>query len=452
MRPNIILIVCDQLRPFEIGFYGGDKSNTPNMDNLAKDSCVFETAVSPNPVCTPARSCVLSGQYSRTCMGTLFNAAEPTHERIVCKDKTLPEHLKEIGYETTIFGKWHIHSSPETLGFDRAVIRKYNHLNENQTFYANGNKYVVDGNAAEYELALAKDYFNEEKENPFFLFYNISLPHMPYFDVEEKFLKKYDSESVKLRENAVLGDNLEFNETWFKIYLHDYLFYSNPEDERYNKLPHGFDLKTLYAMYKGAISAADYQLGKLLEMMDDANLRENTIIIFTADHGDNMGSHGLFNKDVSYDESIRIPMFYSYKGHIKPSVNKKDIVSLIDIAPTVLDFAGIDIPKYMQGTSLKPSILNESYSSQDYSFIECTNGEIAVRTKTHLFSILTKWNKEDESIREIVDSEYRFFNTEKDPFQTNSLAKGNEERGIAEKLKSLVLNFNKDTNWVKFKE
>ena len=447
-KPNIIFITCDQLRPFELGCYGGDKTNAPNIDKLAGESYIFNTACSPNPVCTPARSCMITGQYSRSCNGTLFNAAEPVEDRIICPDKTLPELLRDNNYSTTLIGKWHIHSRPETLGFDEAIYRKFNHLNENQHFFKDGERYIVEGNAAEYELGLAKDFLNRKHQKPFFLFYNISLPHMPYFDVEEKYLCKYDPNEIRLRPNAILSDNEEFNNTWFRIYLYDYLFYSNTSDDRYNKVPKDFNLKKLYALYKGVISAADYQVGRLVEMIDQANMREDTIIVFTADHGDNMGSHGLFNKDVSYDESVRIPMMYNYKK-IKPTIDNNCVTSLIDIAPTLLDLIDIPVPDNMQGKSVKNTLINNDTIKSEMAFSEMTNGEISVRTVSHMFSIMTEWDKEDESIRKIVDEEYRFFDTRDDPYQMNNLAKSNQQRDTAQKLKAAVLDFHNNTPWFK---
>ncbi|MCJ8328758.1 MAG: sulfatase-like hydrolase/transferase [Lentisphaeria bacterium] len=149
-KPNIIICMCDELRAFEVACYGHPHIKTPNMDRLAAAGTRFEIAASNNPVCMPARSIVLSGQYSSTCNGILGNKSWTSNEgqwimphypeagRPHLKDKTLAESLKESGYHTTAIGKWHINSWPDDIGFDHYIIPRHQHANRAQLFTEDG--------------------------------------------------------------------------------------------------------------------------------------------------------------------------------------------------------------------------------------------------------------------------------------------------------------------------
>lgn len=445
--PNIVLITCDQLRPFELGCYGSHEFISPNLDKFASNSKMFNTAVTPNPCCTPARSCILSGQYSRTCNGKLKNCEEPEIERENFPDPVLPEILKSSGYETAVIGKWHIETRPETVGFDEAVYPKVSHLNTNQTYKSKNESYIVEGYAPDYELEIARKFLNRERNDPFFLYYNISLPHMPYFDVPKEYQNRFASGDSELRKNAHLSDDNEFNQHWFRVYFYDYLYYTDPDNPEYNRLPENFGLDDLYAFYKGMISAADDQFGTMIKMIDEAGISENTIIILVSDHGDNMGSHGQFNKDITFEESIRIPFMISWNGHVTPGTDDRHVVSLVDIAPTLTDLAGIEIPGYFQGSSLKSLLIdNETEKfSRDRVFIECNNGEIAVRTRDRLYSVLTSNNTDDS--KRVIDDEYRFFDLISDPYQMNDLAKTHTDEHTKIELKQCILDWDRNTMW-----
>ena len=379
-KPNVILITVDQMRVYEMGCYGGagappDKPNTPNIDALAGAGVRFDKAFSSNPVCTPARSSIISGQYGRSCIGTVHNAAEPASKRSVFPEKTLAELLKDENYDTALVGKWHIHTAPEKLGFDSCVYPKFNHLNKNQDYNVEGERHIIDGYAYDFELGQSRNHIEKKRGRPFFLYHNISLPHMPFFDVDDAFKYRYKRGETPLRQNVRPGDD----QKWFRIYMYDYLYYRYLGD-RYLTMPENFGIEDLYAMYRGMVYAADYQVGKLMEYVENAGLKENTIIVFVSDHGDNMGSHGLYNKDCSYEESIRVPFVVSHPGRVRPAAVSDTAASLIDVAPTVLDMCGISVPKYMQGVSLAP-LFDGGKIGRDIEKITAAFEKFAVKQK-----------------------------------------------------------------------
>ena len=182
-RPNVIVVMCDQLRSFEVGCYGNDVIRTPHIDRLAAEGVRFEHAVSNNPVCMPARSCLLSGQYSRTCNGFLGNFTDPEAEgpfavpeypeeaRRFLVDPTLPEQLQAVGYETTLIRKWHVQPSPPRIGFDYSLYPRVHHRHTGQTFVENMDEGdPAEGFSVDYESRAVADYLNSVagQDKPFF--------------------------------------------------------------------------------------------------------------------------------------------------------------------------------------------------------------------------------------------------------------------------------------------
>ncbi len=152
-RPNVIVCLCDQLRAFEVGCYGNEVIRTPHIDQLAAEGVRFDLAISNNPVCMPARSALLTGQYSRTCMGFLNNHSNagdlpeyPAERRDWLPDPTIAEVFKAQGYETSLFGKWHVQPAPHLVGFDYALFPRVHHRHTGQVFVENsGLGDVIDG-------------------------------------------------------------------------------------------------------------------------------------------------------------------------------------------------------------------------------------------------------------------------------------------------------------------
>jgi len=467
--PNIILCVCDQLRAFEVGCYGNNIIRTPNIDRLASGGVRFETAVTNNPVCMPARACMLSGQFSRTCTGELGNVGgdPPVAERVHLKDPTLPEELRAAGYVTGLVGKWHIEPSPLVVGFDHAVYPLAIHHYQGQRYF-HGDRLgdPVEEFGPEYERREVDRFLDGTGDLPFFLYYNISLPHEPIGPAEmpRRYWNIYGRDQVPIRPNAWREGHMAHDEWWFKTYLLWDHFWRMAEGEPWrpaaagypqagqgplpsDALPPGYDLRDLTAAYYAATTCADDLIGDLMRNLETRGLMENTLIVFTSDHGDNLGSHHLFNKDCLFEESIRVPMIFHFPSRFAGRVNRTQIAQLIDLRQTILATAGVNGGARAQGRNLLPLLLGEREAlDENHAFIETDamfgKSTIGIRTPTHLYGAPLK------DCHSLEAGDWGFYDLREDPFQIRNLAAADEQQDLRNILREKVERWHRSTAWL----
>lgn len=457
-RPNILICTCDQLRPHAMGCYGDEFIKTPNLDRMAGEGVRFETAITNFPICMAARSVLMSGQYNRTCTDGVGNVSYPGGEgqcffpqypdpgRPHLKDPTLAEALHDVGYHTATIGKWHIHSWPHDIGFDYYLIPRVNHAHTAQPFTENGGpEFVPEGYSVDYEVEQVDKFLQGQRDSdrPFFLYYNISPPHCPLADAPEKYLTMYDQAEVPIRPNVNLDEPLKNQEHWFRIYRWDYRYY-NHHLPYTMEIPEGYDLKTLTAEYYGLVTWVDDTVGRMLNSLESNGLAENTIVIFTSDHGDNLGSHGLVQKNSPNDESLCIPLLLRWPTGMDCSkVIKGQVGSLVDLMSTLLDFAGLQIPNHIHGQSLAPLINGDCQRlERDYSIGETTFGTV-IRTPSHTYFLPYSGDS-----RELAEQPTQFYNSLKDPYQFNNLAGTDNESDVAKELDSILREWDRTTPWM----
>ncbi|MBI3921543.1 MAG: sulfatase-like hydrolase/transferase [Armatimonadetes bacterium] len=456
-KPNIVLCTCDQLRAFEVGCYGNEVIRTPNVDRLAEEGVRFETAITNFPVCMAARSVLISGQYNRSCTGGVSNVHYPSRPGDVnmpeypdfgrphLKLPTLPEVLHEFGYYNAAIGKWHIHSWPDEVGFDYYLIPRVHHCHSGQSFTENGGpEFVPAGWSVDFEAEQVEQLVRERKESdqPFFLYYNISPPHCPVADAPEEYLTMYSPDEVPIRPNVDLTVPLKNQDYWFKVYRWDFRYY-NLHLPYTEQLPEGYSLRHLIAEYCGVTTWMDEAVGRMLRALDRAGLSDNTIVVFTSDHGDNLGSHGLVQKGGPTEESIRVPMVLRWPQLAgAPDVVQEPVISLVDLMPTLVDLVGGEIPDHCHGHSFAPVLRGDrGTSSEDHAFVETANG-VGLRTPTHLYAL--NW---EGPARILNETPTCFYDMTHDPYQLNNMAGTGEQRGIAEVLDRRLRLWHEETPW-----
>jgi choline-sulfatase len=454
-RPSILLCLCDQLRALSVGCYGDRCARTPSIDRFAASAARCDLAITPNPVCTPARSALLSGQYSRTCAGMLGNTHDdpPNPKRVRLREPTLPERLREAGYRTALVGKWHIDPQPTLLGFDTAVYPRIPHRYYGQTYFDQpGRRVVVEGFGPDWELQRSRDFLADRARDgePFFLYHNISLPHQPIGPghMPERYVRLFDRQQVPVRANALLDGTPAHSRWWFSVYRSADFFWRHRRGEPQDPAdiaPEDFDLRDLTALYYGAAACTDDLFGRLLEAVEANGLADDTVVVFASDHGDNLGSHGLFNKNALIEESIRVPLIFRVPGRSASVISPP--VSLIDVAPTLLDLAGIGGWGHMQGQSLAPALGGDVGGLRDAAFIE-TGREIGIRTERHLLGV-----PHDEARRRAGPEVSLLFDLAADPYELRNLAGVDEADGAAtaaprERLRERLLTWDRQTPWL----
>ena len=456
-QPNIIICTADQLRWSALGCYGNEYVKTPNLDRLALEGIRFENGITNAPVCMAARSVLLSGQYNRRCTGGVENVSfkcregsfdlpeYPSEGRPHLPDPTLPEALRSIGYHTATIGKWHIHSWPDDIGFDYYLIPRVHHVHTGQSYTENGaEEFVPAGYSVDFEMERVDSFLQKQKDTAekFFLYYNISPPHCPLADAPERYLNMYRPENVPLQPNVNPDEPLSKQDYWFRVYRYDFRYYSLALPYTM-QVPDQYSLRHLIAEYYGLTTWVDDTVGRLMESLERTGLREDTIVLFTSDHGDNLGSHGLVQKGSPNDESIRVP--YILCGPIPdgaPSVIDTHVPSLVDVAPTLLDICGVRAPITMDGTSMAPVLAgNPEKVDRTWSITETGRGT-AVRTPGRLFCV----PKDGE--RRLGEEPIFLYDTARDPYQMDNMAEDPAAREAHGDLARLLREWDDRTPWM----
>ena len=407
-----------------------------------------------------ARSVLLSGQYNRTCTGGVGNVSYSGREgsfelpeypydgRPHLRKMTLPEVLRNEGYFTGAIGKWHIHSWPHDIGFDSYLIPRVHHCHIGQSFTENGGEeFVPSGYSVDFEMDRVEDFLNERSRssNPFFLYYNISPPHCPLADAPQRYLSMYHPENVPLRPHVDASRALEQQDYWFKVYRYDFRYYSLRLPYA-DTLPDGYSLRHLIAEYYGLTTWVDDTIGRLASTLERTGLRQDTIVVFTADHGDNLGSHGLVQKGTPNDESIRIPYIVNWPAMgSRPAVIRNHVPSLVDIGPTLLDLIGTAVPCHMQGVSFASVLRGESESSDRAWSISETGVGTAIRTPYHMMCLPTRTESGEGGLGPAPNHLYDMV---RDPYQMRNLAADRDAADNARDLAEALQAWDTRTPWM----
>lgn len=450
--PHVILCTCDQLRPFEMGCYGNPVVRTPHLDQLAREGVRFETAICNSPLCTPARSCLLSGQYARTCIGTTGCVGEPDPVRVHFPQPTLPEVLAGAGYHSSLIGKWHLQPVPELMGFEPIVYPTVPHRYTGRTYFTPEGPRVVPGFTWDFEMEVLQQFLARDHQDPFFLFFNLEPPHMPLLDAPVEYTGMYRPDEVLLRPNVWQDGELPWDEEWFRIYLRDYLYYREHDPDSMLPLPEGFDLRHLIAHYYGMATLLDAQVGRMMALLRASGLAEDTLVIFTSDHGDNLGSHGYFNKCRLIEESVRIPMIFWWPGQLQSGSRDRQLISLVDVMPSILGLLELPVPEHVEGQDVTPVIRGETTRmSLNHTFIEAylaeqdrdPRGAVGIRTLDHLYGVALERGERGElfPVSAGETEPLLFTDLRADPYQMHNMAGTDEQAELATDLRRKLLSW-----------
>jgi arylsulfatase len=383
-KPNLLFIWTDEQRADTMEVYGNSTIITPNLNKLASESIVFRNAYVSQPVCTPARSTVMTGLWPHT-NGCVQNNI-PLSADIPC----LNEMLNDPDYQSAFMGKWHLgdevfnqHGFGEwvsiedmyvkyyTEGRDRVVRSSYWHWLKDLGYKPDREDGIFSREfTARLPLEHCKpkfleresiDFLSRHRGEPFILYINFLEPHMPFFGPLDHL---HHPENVKLPAN--FDDPLEENEP---------LRYKLRREKFLREGFEGHDLKTeegwrnLIARYWGLVSQVDLSVGAILDALENFALADNTIVVFTSDHGDMMGSHHILTKMMMYEEAARVPWLIRIPEFGRKQALVEQRVSHIDLVPTLLELMNRSPKEDLPGSSLVP-LIEGGKPAEDHVFIE----------------------------------------------------------------------------------
>lgn len=386
-KPNILLIMADQLTPLLMGAYGHPVVKTPNLDRLVESGIRFDTAYSPCPLCGPARAALMTGTYISH--NQVWDNAAP----LASDFPTLAHYLTNAGYDTVTSGKMHYIGPDQLHGLQRRLTTDiypagYNMLPTarrarevrviDRRQHANGYRLPRVGVSPstlfldydEETQFRALEYLNahyrarlEGDGKPFFLCVSFHHPHDP-FKVPQDLWDLYEGEDITIPEYpADMESTYSAMDRWLNAYhATDTIDIKAPES-----------LTALRRSYYGLVTYIDRKVGELIATLERLGLRENTVVFFTSDHGDMLAEKNMVQKRSFYEHSSRVPLILNFPDGWRAGTRCAQPASLIDIAPTMLEIAGVDTWQPIGGRSLLPCI--EGKEQDRVAFSEShTNG------------------------------------------------------------------------------
>jgi len=476
--PNLLFIFTDEQRYDTMSAYGNHRIETPNLDRLASQSVVFERAYVTQSVCTPSRSSIMTGLYPHSNGCIENNIALP--DEIPC----LPEIVAPGTYATAYHGKWHLgdeifgqHGFDEwrsiednyaqyySKGRDRDARSTYHEWLVENGFEPRNGRTFGRGEAARLPEAFSKPaylaqgasrYIREHQREPFILYVNYLEPHMPFYGPRDD---QYDPAEVALPPDF---DARPGKDQPLKTRLFERFYF----ERGHSGLPlqTEADWRRMIANYWGLCSLVDTHVGTILDTLTDCGLDEHTIVVYTSDHGDMMGSHHLLAKCVNYEEAVRVPLIIRLPGQ-QHAARVETPVSQIDLLPTLLDLLGQPVPENLEGTSLRPCVEGHAEAPPRDVFLEWNghnNGLGDVIGQVSIPEPLLEMAARDEIIAAITDpvrtiltpdrwklncsprGEHELYNLNDDPFETQNLA-GTERAPLMQALADRIRRWQERT-------
>jgi arylsulfatase A-like enzyme len=421
-RPNIVFLLSDDQSYGTMGHEGESWMRTPGMDRLAAEGVRFTRAFVTTSLCSPSRASFLSGRWARS-HGVLDNQTE-----LPSGLPTFASELGAAGYDTAYIGKWHMGSQRERPGFDVSASYIGQGTYQDGVFELNGEPVETEGWVDDVATDYALEFLGEERDAPFLLVVGFKSAHTPY-QPAERLLDLYESATLAPPPNAAAIPPYPRFEELNRLVAEGIQRtpYGVPEDwvgllGKARKTRHPKEganwLKPMRRAYHQLIAGVDENVVRILDLMDELGLTENTIVVYASDNGLCNGAHGTFVKRAAYEESIRVPLLVRYPPLIGPGTSIDRLALNVDLAPTLLELAGVEAPGTMQGRSLVP-LLEGREAEWRTSFVYENFYEPPFETPT-LYALRTETWKLVEYPG--FPGWTQFFNLVEDPHETENLA------------------------------
>lgn len=403
---NVLYVFSDQHRWFSMGDRDVNAVISPNLEAFRRSSFEMEHCISNYPLCSPHRGILMSGRWPQQ-TGVIVNG-----RRLPATELGLGEQFRRSGYHTGYVGKWHLNggdnhfvpAGPERFGFeDWHMWGGTNaHFNSWTWDQQTGERKAMKGYNATLMTDEAITFLNEQKaaEKPWMLVVSWNPPHPPYIPPEQD-RALYNPASLKLRPNV--------------RFLPDYIRKKGAEYPARDEA----SLREAMQGYYGGVSAIDHEFGRLLKSLQESGQAENTIVVYSCDHGDLLGSHGRIGKMTPHEESCRVPFFVRVPGGPGNGKRSPMLFSSVDIYPTVCGLAGIPVPSHCEGRDCSGAIRGTGAKETECVFLMANTGlpngfeadlptYRGLRTRTHTYAVME-------------EGRWCLYDNVNDPFQQKNL-------------------------------
>ena len=392
-QPNILFIMADDHASKAISCYGHGINHTPHIDRLAKEGMRMNHCYVSNSICTPSRAAILTGTYNH--VNGVMTLADAINNRL----PNVAKHLRSSGYQAAIFGKWHLGEGRdhEPTGFDDWAVVPGQGDYHDPMFHEPTGAVRYPGYVTDIITDKSLDWLQaRDKSRPFMLMCHHKAPHRSweyhpkYKDLYQADIALPDTFNDDYKNRARAAGQAKMRIADDMTYLDLGLVQPDGGQEvgepllpghATRKLPNPADVRSLRLIdkdtaevfsfqsqadydhfkfqryikrYLRTIASIDESVGRLLDYLDEQGLADNTLVIYTSDQGFFLGEHGWFDKRFMYEESFQMPFLVRLPREIKPGSVCNDLISNVDFAPTFLDLAGVRVPSYMQGRSIRP--------------------------------------------------------------------------------------------------
>jgi arylsulfatase A-like enzyme len=434
---NVLFIFADQMHGFAMGCMGNPDVKTPNLDRLAAEGTLFRNTYSCYPVCTPYRGILMTGRYAHQ-TGVVEN-----EKSVPANERTLAAALNDGGYRTSYIGKWHLGGKDNTAvppelraGFtDFIGYQCYNDFLDQVWFFdEKGEKKDCKKHRTDATTDIAIERLEKIKDRKFAMFVSYQNPHYP-----EQPSKEYEDmyAGMKIHRRPNCRDIDPYTRTFSPPRTAE----NDPMYKKYNK-----SLDTYLKLYYAMITQLDYNIGRIMSKLQEFGIADKTVVMFTSDHGDMQGSHGLKNKNIFYEESVRVPMIVKVPGSPKGIVSD-ELVGSVDLFPSILDYGSLPKEKSAEGISFVPLMTGKKprlRSGADAVFSE--GGDVPKSEggpgKKRWFMI--REGKYKLAVMQDDFTPTHLFDLENDPYEMKNLIEDKNSKAICENLQKRIKYWHKD--------
>ncbi len=421
-KPNFVFFLTDDQRWDGMSCAGNEILKTPNMDRIAREGIRFENMFVTTSLCGPSRASFLTGKYVHN-HGVRVNGGELSLDQ-----KTFPEWLKEAGYETAFIGKWHNRDLGKGRGFDytfgfQGQGRYYDPIiSENFGPPQEYKGYVTDILADH-----AISFLEREHDKPFCLLLWFKAPHRSWLPA-----KRFESmyQDIKTPEPPTFNDTYEGRPDAVKN--------ADMKIGDFDDVP---DLDTFLKNYYRTLLGVDENVGRILDTLDKLGYTNNTAVIYSGDNGFFLGEHHFFDKRLMYEPSIRVPLLVRYPKMIRPGTTNQELVLNVDVAPTILDLAGVQVSPDVNGKSLEPLLKGQSvpwrkdflYEYYEYPAVHMVRKNRGIRTKH--WKYIHYFEKPEE---------FELYDIKNDPYEVNNLYSNPAYKDVVAQLKARLIELRRE--------